>query len=557
MSLTLSPRVDGRPAGRGPGRTASWLGAGGLLLAEYLLTSYAVDIRPLAAREDWLAALGSAGDLGSVGLAVATATLLVGSRPLLGSFRRALETAATEAGGRSFFGRLTLLAIHTACFAAFLSLTHFFAEASEGPIPYAVPLVIAWFTSGLAALLALTRALLPLDVLLPLLSGAGRTLALGAALGITAWAGGVATLRFWDPLGASTLHAVAAVLRLAGPDVFVEPASATLVFEGFAVVISPVCSGYEGIGLLAILTGAYLWIFRSTLRFPHVLALMPIGIGLSWMANVVRIAALILVGARGSSEIALGGFHSKAGWLLFCGIALGLVALTRHSPLFSREARLPEPTFGSNPTAAYLMPLLALVAAHLATGLFTTGFPLLYPVGVFAAAAMLWRHRREYRWMFRPTWSWQVCALGVAAFAVWIALEPAADPSATEDWRRGLAALSLPATAVWLAFRALGSVVVVPVVEELAFRGYLVRRLVAADFTSVPFSRFGWVSFLASSAAYGLLHERWLAGILTGMVFALAQYRRGRLGDAILAHAITNLLIAVHVIGWQRWSLWT
>jgi exosortase E/protease (VPEID-CTERM system) len=334
-------------------------------------------------------------------------------------------------------------------------------------------------------------------------------------------------------------------------------ASATLSVEGFAVVIAPICSGYEGIGLLSILVLAYLVMFRNELRFPHVLALLPIGIALSWLANVLRLSVLMLVGARWSSELALGSFHSKAGWVLFCGIALGLVTVARRTAIFHRDLPIHDLRDTWNPTAAYLTPLLALVSAHLATGLFTTGFPLLYPVGVVAGAALLCWHRLTYSRLLRPSWSWGACTIGVAAFLLWIALEPAPDPTAIDDWQLAFASLPVPVAALWLLFRVLGSVLIVPVAEELAFRGYLLRRLLSADFTSVPLSRFGWVSFLVSSAAFGLLHDRWFAGILAGMLFGLAQYRRGRLSDAVLAHAVTNLLVALHAIGWNQWSLWT
>jgi exosortase E/protease (VPEID-CTERM system) len=553
VSSTLSSELSARPAHPIRGNSAVlWLAAGTLLVGEYLLTSYAVNIRHLAVRGDWLATLGSAGSLGPIAFAIATATLLLGGRPLLEELRLALGTA-THAQG-SLVRRLGLVAVHLASFAAFFWLTQLLSRTLDAPPSYTLALAVGLLASALAAPLALAQALLPLGALLPILRRVGRALLLGTALGMAAWAGGVATLHFWEPLGAATLHATAWLLRLAGPDVWSDAATATLGFEGFTVVISRSCSGYEGIGLLTILTGAYLWAFRSALRFPQVLVLVPIGIALSWLANVLRIAALMLVGARWSLDLALGSFHSKAGWLLFCGIALGLVALTRRTPLFSRDVAARSPVATWNPTAAYLMPLLALVGVHMATGLFTTGLPLLYPLGILAGAAMLWRHRADYPWLFRLQWSWEAAALGVAAFVLWIALEPAADPTASAAWREELAALPVPLAALWLAFRVLGSVIVVPVAEELAFRGYLLRRLFSADFTSIAFSRFGWASLLVSSAAYGLLHERWLAGILAGMVFAFAQYRRGRLTDAVLAHAVTNLLVAVHAIGWQRWS---
>ena len=71
------------------------------------------------------------------------------------------------------------------------------------------------------------------------------------------------------------------------------------------------------------------------------------------------------------------------------------------------------------------------------------------------------------------------------------------------------------------SFRIVGSVVAVPLAEELAFRGYLTRRLIAADFQDVPLGRLTWLSFLVSSALFGALHGRWLAGILAGMIYAM------------------------------------
>ena len=108
----------------------------------------------------------------------------------------------------------------------------------------------------------------------------------------------------------------------------------------------------------------------------------------------------------------------------------------------------------------------------------------------------------------------------------------------------------------WMVFRVVGSVVTVPLAEELAFRGYLPRRLQAADFETVPLGRFSWLSFLLSSMLFGLLHGRWLAGTLAGMFYALALYRRRDLSEPVLAHAVTNALIAAYVLLTGTWSLW-
>jgi exosortase E/protease (VPEID-CTERM system) len=522
---------------------------------EYLLTSYVVDVGPLTRRSDWIATFGRAGSAGPILLAIVTAVVLLDGRRLLEELRAALHRSAERQNESRPHARWVSLGVHLAAFASFLSITVFFSTAGEDLPRFARFLAVAWIVSILSALLALTNVVAPLRAFVPLARRAGLPLALGPLLGIAAWAGGVASVRFWDPLGALTLESVAALLRLAGPDVAADATMATLSFEGFGVVISPACSGYEGIGLFLVLMSAYLWICRARLRFPHAFVVLLVGIALVWLANVVRISALMLVGARWSSEVALGSFHSKAGWVLFCGITLALVASTGRTKFLSRTEGAASEAW--NPTAAYLTPLLALVAVHMVTGVFSDGLPVLYPLGILAAALMLWRHRGVYPWLFRPSWSWQACAIGVAVFALWIALEPDHDPAFAEAWRRDLASLPVPLAVGWLTVRVIGSVVVVPLVEELAFRGYLLRRVFAADFTSVSFARFGWLSLVISSIAYGLLHERWLAGILAGALFAAAQYRRGRLTDALLAHAVTNALVAIHATGWQRWSLWS
>jgi CAAX prenyl protease-like protein len=96
----------------------------------------------------------------------------------------------------------------------------------------------------------------------------------------------------------------------------------------------------------------------------------------------------------------------------------------------------------------------------------------------------------------------------------------------------------------------------VPIAEELAFRGFLLRRIVASDFTAVSPRTFTWPSVVLSSLAFGALHQRWIAGTIAGLCYASAQLRRGRLGDAIVAHVATNTLIAADVLLRGAWWLW-
>jgi CAAX prenyl protease-like protein len=68
--------------------------------------------------------------------------------------------------------------------------------------------------------------------------------------------------------------------------------------------------------------------------------------------------------------------------------------------------------------------------------------------------------------------------------------------------------------------------------------------------------KFTWFSFILSSVVFGILHGRWFAGTLAGLVFALVLYRHKRLSDPIWAHAITNGLIAAYVLSTSTWTMW-
>src|SRR4030095_1320630 len=96
--------------------------------------------------------------------------------------------------------------------------------------------------------------------------------------------------------------------------------------------------------------------------------------------------------------------------------------------------------------------------------------------------------------------------------------------------------------------RLAGAVVAVPLAEELAFRGYLARRLTAHSFEQVSPAGVTWPALLGLAALFGLMHRDVLAGAAVGVLFGLAARRNGQLGDAVLAHAVTNALLAATVL---------
>ena len=103
----------------------------------------------------------------------------------------------------------------------------------------------------------------------------------------------------------------------------------------------------------------------------------------------------------------------------------------------------------------------------------------------------------------------------------------------------------------------MAAVVTVPIAEELAFRGFLIRRLISVNFDSLGLRSFTWLSLLGSSLAFGFMHGgRWIAGTVAGLLYAAVLLRRGRIGDAVAAHATTNALLAAWVLLTGNWALW-
>ncbi len=108
----------------------------------------------------------------------------------------------------------------------------------------------------------------------------------------------------------------------------------------------------------------------------------------------------------------------------------------------------------------------------------------------------------------------------------------------------------------WIGIRLFGAVVIVPVMEELFWRSFLLRYLINTDFKQVTLGTFSWYSLIWTVLLFGLEHQRWLAGIGAGILYTLLLYRTKSLSACILAHAITNLALGIYVLLTGYWEYW-
>ena len=445
-------------------------------------------------------------------------------------------------------------------------LGHFLCIAALAPLSYLLYRYTATDLSlaavvGLWAVIAVAAALAALLAMAPLALWQEAV----RALGVIWWYAAIAALlgtgalqlfqRLWEPTSALTFELVRHLLAPILPTLRANPVALELSTQRFAVQIADQCSGLEGVGLMLAFSGAWLVCFRREYIFPRALLLIPASVISIFALNVVRIAALILIGDAGFPDVAVYGFHSQAGWIAFIAVACGLVLLSRRSAWLNRTAAQDDSAPAMhNPTAVYLMPLLAILAAGSLSRAFSGTFEFFYPLRVIAALLMLARYRRR---LAAIDWrcSWRAPAVGTCIFLVWVvAAHFLLPPSAMPEQ---LAAAPAGLRAGWIASRIFGSVLIVPIAEELAYRGYLMRRLIQADFESLPFHAVRWPALALTAVVFGLAHGAlWAPGILAGLAYGLLVIRRGHLGEAVAAHATTNGLIAVTVLLWGQWQLW-
>ena len=214
---------------------------------------------------------------------------------------------------------------------------------------------------------------------------------------------------------------------------------------------------------------------------------------------------------------------------------------------------------------AYLVPMGTFLLFTQAGVTWRHLYPITYVAKTVVVAVLLVLFRRRYtpvRWDF---W-WLGAALGVVGIVQWLAMQLLLQrhigffhpPDAKDvfDPFRDIASPSL--RWAFIAVRLAGATLLVPVMEELFWRDYLWRRIVSPnDFKLAAVGEWDWKAFLGVAVLFSVVHGNWwLTAIVWAlMVGALLAYTKS-LGACIIAHATTNLLLALYVLKTHDWSFW-
>jgi uncharacterized protein len=218
-------------------------------------------------------------------------------------------------------------------------------------------------------------------------------------------------------------------------------------------------------------------------------------------------------------------------------------------------------------TVAYVAPfalfmlLLAARGAMPAEGLWGLDGLWLYAVQTVLVGGLLlalWRHYGELFRQNLPSARQALlsAAIGALVFVLWIKLDGGwmrlGEPTAS------FVPLDATGQVNWalVAFRIIGAALVVPVMEELFWRSYLMRWIDRPVFELVNPQAVSLKAIVLSTFVFTLAHTQWLAAAIAGLAYALIYRGTGKLWNAVIAHAVTNALLAWWVLRTGHWQFW-
>lgn len=167
------------------------------------------------------------------------------------------------------------------------------------------------------------------------------------------------------------------------------------------------------------------------------------------------------------------------------------------------------------------------------------------------------KHFTELAWSNRPTVQQLLLAVfaGLIVFLLWINLNQdwmMVGSTSGYDPRTGSGALDIGMVVTRLA----GAALVVPVMEELFWRSFIMRWLDHADFQTLAPARVTVKALLISSVVFAVEHTFWLAGLAAGLIYGALYIRTQNLWVSVIAHAVTNGVLGFWVLKTGHWQYW-
>jgi CAAX prenyl protease-like protein len=225
----------------------------------------------------------------------------------------------------------------------------------------------------------------------------------------------------------------------------------------------------------------------------------------------------------------------------------------------SQSDRLKQ--LAEKPWFPYVVPFVLFLLLTEPARFYPTLVPFLYIAKTIIVGALLWFWRHKYAADWSSGLSFREFLLaffcGILVLVIWIVPEEylfqVGQSTGFNPYVLGgsqVAAIGL------IAVRLIGSSLVVPIMEELFWRSFIMRYLINPDFRSVPLGAFTWFSFIGVAVLFGLEHHRIIVGIIAGLLYGLLLIYQKNLKGVILAHAVTNFGLGIYVLVTGKWMFW-
>ncbi len=148
--------------------------------------------------------------------------------------------------------------------------------------------------------------------------------------------------------------------------------------------------------------------------------------------------------------------------------------------------------------------------------------------------------------------------IGLIVFVLWIRLEGWYPELPFLGKRTGFDPGSLTPAWKWpfVVVRFFGLVILVPLIEELFWRSFLIRWLINPDFLKVAIGRVTPLAAGITSAVFAFSHPEWLPALLTGLLWAWLLWQTKSVSACVLSHAVANLALGLHVLTTGDWKFW-
>ena len=217
----------------------------------------------------------------------------------------------------------------------------------------------------------------------------------------------------------------------------------------------------------------------------------------------------------------------------------------------------------SRATCAYIAPFIAFVAALAIERAIPLPAQVLYPVRFAIVLLLIVLFSRPYL-NFRPSFPVGSMAIGLAVFALWVAPDLLFHYRNTWLFNNALAGSAksslspeLKSNTAFIILRCLSSFGLVPILEELFWRGWLMRWLIDKDFLKVPLGTYSPFAFWMVALLFASEHgPYWEVGLVAGVIYNWWIIRTRNLADCILAHAVTNAVLSAYVLLTDQWQYW-